>query len=68
VLSGDVAAAAAKIDAAINRLHAAQAAGDFVAQGQALADLDAATKEFQAALAKANGTAPAPSTSPKPTG
>jgi uncharacterized membrane protein (UPF0182 family) len=68
VLSGDVAAAAAKIDAAINRLHAAQAAGDFVAQGQALADLDAATKEFQAALAKANGNAPTTTTSPKPTG
>jgi hypothetical protein len=33
-----------------------------------LADLDAATKEFQAALAKANGNAPTTTTSPKPTG
>ena len=63
-----MAAAAAKIDAAIAKLHAAQVAGDFAAQGQALAELDAATKEFQAALAKANGSTPAPSTSPKPTG
>jgi uncharacterized membrane protein (UPF0182 family) len=68
VLSGDVAAAAKKIDDAINKLHAAQVAGDFKAQGEALAELDAATKEFQTALAKANGTAPAPTSTPKPTG
>ncbi|MGB9279733.1 MAG: membrane protein, partial [Pseudonocardiaceae bacterium] len=36
---------------ALNRLRQAQAAGDFVAQGKALADLDAATKQFDAAAA-----------------
>jgi uncharacterized membrane protein (UPF0182 family) len=66
-LTGDLAAAAAKIDAALTKLHAAQQSGDFAAQGEALAELNAATNEFQQALAKANGTAaPTPTTSAKP--
>jgi uncharacterized membrane protein (UPF0182 family) len=36
---------------ALNRLRQAQAAGDFAAQGKALADLDAATKQFDTAAA-----------------
>jgi uncharacterized membrane protein (UPF0182 family) len=66
-LSGDLAAAAAKIDAALTKLHTAQQSGDFAAQGEALAELDAATKEFQQALAKANGTT-TPASTAKPTG
>jgi uncharacterized membrane protein (UPF0182 family) len=38
---------------ALNRLRQAQAAGDFAAQGKALADLDAATKQFDTATASA---------------
>jgi uncharacterized membrane protein (UPF0182 family) len=46
---------------ALTRLKAAQAAGNFKEQGTALADLDAATKRFDAALrASGGGTAPAP--------
>jgi hypothetical protein len=36
---------------ALNRLRQAQAAGDFAAQGKALADLDAASKQFDTAVA-----------------
>jgi hypothetical protein len=43
---------------AIHHWHAAQAAADFTAQGQALADLDAAVKRFNTAL---NTDTPAPS-------
>lgn len=70
-LTRDLAAAAAKIDAAFTKLKAAQASGDFVMQGQAMAELEAATKEFQAALARAQATptpTPAPTPAPTPTG
>ncbi|MGH3801961.1 MAG: UPF0182 family protein, partial [Pseudonocardiaceae bacterium] len=50
------------ISDALNRLRTAQGAGDFTAQGRALADLDAATKRFDtAAAASGGGAAPAPS-------
>ncbi|GAY07082.1 UPF0182 family protein [Pseudonocardia sp. N23] len=42
-------AAAAEISSALNQLKSAQQSGDFAAQGQALAALDAAVKKFQAA-------------------
>jgi uncharacterized membrane protein (UPF0182 family) len=58
-----VAAAIAKIQKALADLKAAQQSGDFEAQGKALAALDAAVKEFNAA--SANGATP--STSPRPT-
>jgi uncharacterized membrane protein (UPF0182 family) len=46
---------------ALTRLKAAQASGNFKEQGIALADLDAATKRFDAALrATGGGAAPAP--------
>lgn len=45
--------AVADIADALKRLRAAQAAGDFAAQGKALADLDAAAKRFAAAEAAA---------------
>jgi uncharacterized membrane protein (UPF0182 family) len=49
------------IAGALQRLHQAQAAGDFAAQGKALADLDAASKRFDAASRAAGGVAaPAP--------
>ncbi|WP_428499423.1 UPF0182 family protein [Pseudonocardia sp.] len=43
------AAAAAEISQALAQLKSAQQSGDFAAQGQALAALDAAVKKFQAA-------------------
>jgi uncharacterized membrane protein (UPF0182 family) len=66
--NAEVAAAAAKIDAAITKLHDAQAKGDFTAYGAALADLDTAVKDFKAAQAKATGAAVAPAPSGSPTG
>jgi uncharacterized membrane protein (UPF0182 family) len=45
----DMRQAVADIADALKRLRAAQTAGDFTAQGKALADLDAATKRFDAA-------------------
>jgi uncharacterized membrane protein (UPF0182 family) len=46
---------------ALRRLRAAQAAGDFKEQGRALADLDAASKRFEAASKATGGaTVPAP--------
>jgi uncharacterized membrane protein (UPF0182 family) len=51
--------AVADIADALKRLRAAQAAGDFAAQGKALADLDAATKRFSAAAAAAGQASPA---------
>ncbi len=67
-LTTDLAAAAAKIQAAIDKLQAAQRAGDFKAQGEALAELDAAVREFEAAQAKANKPAATPTPTPVPTG
>jgi len=67
-LTADMAAAIAKIDAALDKLRAAQQSGDFTAYGQALAELEAATKEFEAAQARASGATPAPTPSPSPTG
>lgn len=47
---------------ALKRLRAAQSSGDFAAQGKALADLDAASKRFDAAAAASGAAAsPAPS-------
>jgi uncharacterized membrane protein (UPF0182 family) len=53
--------AVADIADALKRLRAAQAAGDFAAQGKALADLDAAIKRFSAAAATAGQANPAAS-------
>ncbi|MBW0114864.1 UPF0182 family protein [Pseudonocardia abyssalis] len=47
----ELAAAAAGIQTAITNLKAAQQSGDFAAQGTALAALDAAVQQFQAAQA-----------------
>jgi uncharacterized membrane protein (UPF0182 family) len=58
------AAAAAEISNALAQLKAAQSSGDFAAQGQALAALDAAVKKFQAA----QGATPAPATPASPGG
>ena len=57
--------AVADIQAALAQLKTAQQNGDFQAQGQALAALDAATKEYDAAAA---GAAPTTTTSPAPGG
>jgi uncharacterized membrane protein (UPF0182 family) len=60
-------AATAKVDAAIAHLQEAQKAGDFVGQGQALAELDTAIKAFEAAAAAAgvpNATPPTPGPTP----
>jgi len=53
----DQAAAAAAIQQAIAQLKAAQQSGDFAAQGQALAALDAAVQRYQQVT---GGAAPAP--------
>ncbi|MDQ4103037.1 MAG: membrane protein, partial [Actinomycetota bacterium] len=61
--------AVADIADALNRLRQAQGAGDFTAQGKALADLDAATKRFDTAVAASAGeAASAPSGEPAPAG
>jgi hypothetical protein len=49
-------AAVTNINAALDALAAAQRAGDFGAQGQALADLQAAVEAYQAAQAAAQGS------------
>ena len=57
----DMRQAVNEIGDALKRLRAAQAAGDFKEQGKALADLDAASKRFDAASKAAGGaTVPAP--------
>jgi uncharacterized membrane protein (UPF0182 family) len=56
-------AAVAKIQLAIQHLQAAQQKGDFVAIGNALAELDAATKEFNSLT---NGTTATPTPTPVP--
>ena len=61
----ELAAAATDIQNALNQLRAAQRAGDFAAQGQALEALDRAVQRFQAASA-ASGAAPAPTPAPSP--
>jgi uncharacterized membrane protein (UPF0182 family) len=54
---------------ALNRLRQAQGAGNFTAQGEALADLDAASKRFDtAAAASASEAAPASPAEPAPGG
>jgi uncharacterized membrane protein (UPF0182 family) len=66
-VSGDLAAAAAKIQAAIDALEVAQRSGDPEAWGKAVKDLSAAVKEFED-LQKKTGATPAPTASPGPTG
>ncbi|NMH97111.1 UPF0182 family protein [Pseudonocardia acidicola] len=56
--SPQVAAAANDIQSALAQLKQAQQSGDFAAQGQALAALDAAVKKFQAAQAAASTPTP----------
>ncbi len=63
-----LAAAAEKVNKAIEDLRAAQKSGDFEAQGRALKALDEAIKEFQAAQAAAAAATPAPSATPSPGG
>jgi uncharacterized membrane protein (UPF0182 family) len=56
--------------AALAHLRTAQQSGDFVEQGKALAELDAAAKRYEAAKAKLSPSATTPSspnTSPSPT-
>jgi uncharacterized membrane protein (UPF0182 family) len=66
-LPGNLAAAAADVDKAIENLRAAQKAGDFVAQGQALKALDDAMSRFQQAQGAGTATA-GPSTAPSASG
>jgi uncharacterized membrane protein (UPF0182 family) len=72
VQSGELAAAIAKIDAALDKLSAAYRTGDFNQIGAATAELDKAIKEYRALEARANGggtgggttATPTPTTSP----
>ncbi len=62
--------AVSALNAAIAHLREAQRNGDFTEQGKALAELDAATKNYDAAKAKAGQTSTPPSSpgaSPSPT-
>lgn len=54
----ELAAAATAIQTALDQLQAAQASGDFQAQGAALQALDAAAQQFQAAQGAAPAAAP----------
>ncbi|GAA2682430.1 UPF0182 family membrane protein [Actinoplanes palleronii] len=63
-LTGELAAAAADVDKAIDDLKNAQKAGDFVAQGQALKALDDAMNRFKAAQTTAGTPATTPSVGP----
>jgi hypothetical protein len=68
-VSSEMNQAVADISDALNRLRQAQGAGDFTAQGKALADLDAATKRFDTASAASGGSAaPEPPADPAPGG
>jgi uncharacterized membrane protein (UPF0182 family) len=60
----DLSAAAAQVQEAIRAVRSAQASGDFEAYGRALAQLDQAMKNFEAAQARANPGTPG---SPGPT-
>jgi uncharacterized membrane protein (UPF0182 family) len=62
VVSQEMRQAVNDIADALKRLRAAQSSGDFAAQGKALADLDAASKRFDAA-AVASGVAAPPASS-----
>jgi uncharacterized membrane protein (UPF0182 family) len=63
-ISPELAQAAADVDKAIEDLRAAQIAGDFVKQGEALKALDDAMSRFQSAQRAASGTAPAATPTP----
>jgi uncharacterized membrane protein (UPF0182 family) len=58
VVSQEIRQAVNDIADALKRLRAAQSSGDFAAQGKALADLDAASKRFDAAAAASGAAAP----------
>ncbi|GAB3157310.1 UPF0182 family protein [Micromonospora sonneratiae] len=62
-MTGELAAAAARVQAAIAEVKAAQASGDFERYGRALKALDEAMTAFQAAQQAAS-----PAASPRPTG
>jgi len=62
-LTGQLAQAAATLDAAINNVKTAQASGDPLKYGQALKDLETAMQAFQNAQKAAGGTS-APTTGP----
>ncbi|GGS44393.1 MULTISPECIES: UPF0182 family protein [Actinokineospora] len=67
--NADVAAAVQALDAALAKLKAAQQSGDFAAQGEALAELEAAADQYNEAKAKqeqTGGSPPGPSPSPTP--
>jgi uncharacterized membrane protein (UPF0182 family) len=66
-LTGELAAAADKVQSAINEVRAAQASGDFERYGRALKALDEAIKEFQAASGQATpGSTPSGSPTASP--
>lgn len=65
-LPADLLAAAQKLDAAIAKVQAAQASGDFAAYGQALGELQTAMTEFKAVQARLAGTPAGASPSPSP--
>ncbi|MEV0154405.1 UPF0182 family protein [Micromonospora sp. NPDC050686] len=66
VLTGELAAAADRVQQAIGEVKAAQTSGDFERYGRALKTLDDAMNAFQQAQQAAGGPAPSGSSAPSP--
>ncbi|MET7747078.1 UPF0182 family protein [Micromonospora sp. NPDC005367] len=67
-LTGELAAAADRVQTAIAEVRAAQTSGDFERYGRALKALDDAMKAFEAAQAQTTQTAGTPAATPTPSG
>ncbi|MEV4537236.1 UPF0182 family protein [Asanoa sp. NPDC049518] len=67
-MSPELAAAGQRLSAAIDEVKAAQASGDLERYGKALADLEKASDDFQAAQKAANNRPVGSGTTPTPTG
>ncbi|MER7440730.1 UPF0182 family membrane protein [Micromonospora avicenniae] len=68
LLTGELAAAADRVQTAIAEVRAAQTSGDFERYGRALKALDDAMKAFEAAQAQTTPTAGTPAATPTPSG
>ncbi|SIR65166.1 UPF0182 family protein [Micromonospora avicenniae] len=67
-VTGELAAAADRVQTAIAEVRAAQTSGDFERYGRALKALDDAMKAFEAAQAQTTPTAGTPAATPTPSG
>lgn len=67
-MTGELAAAADRVQSAIAEVRAAQASGDFERYGRALKALDDAMKAFEQAQGQATPTSGTPGGTPAPSG